>query len=377
MNKLLIISALLCLLSCAEENLIEQEPRPVQILTESLQNRFEKKNETIRIIKGTSSGRMGGKVDAELTLIGELAPPSVDGDILQATSVERTGDLVLVSYNFQGEEYLGALDLINKDLELKAQIVMGDADINQVMVKDKDVYIVGSTSSLPGYTSFIERIELDKNNESFEWHNQRMGLGSYVANSVFVLDDGVFVTSGNSKELGGGLYKLSRSLDMEIYRPIQDARWVTGKGKEIYTLSGDPGYVMEWEKDDLEYEGEFYHNGNPQMESKITMDVTNKYIYVAGGHAGLLVYDDDGEFVQQLEFSDNSITNAVSAENGLVFISNGEGGIYIADHDKANIEVVGKLDLDFGESVNHIELKGKYLYVASGVGGVKLIELNK
>jgi len=64
---------------------------------------------------------------------------------------------------------------------------------------------------------------------------------------------------------------------------------------------------------------------------------------------------------------DANLTNAVSAEGDLLFISNGEGGVYVAQADTPfeqdwgetlhAITVLGKLRFNVLQSVNHVAYK--------------------
>src|SRR2546422_8017447 len=53
----------------------------------------------------------GGSLN--LKLKAEVAPPTVGGQVLQATSVSMVGNLAVVSYNMIGNPYLGAVDVID------------------------------------------------------------------------------------------------------------------------------------------------------------------------------------------------------------------------------------------------------------------------
>jgi hypothetical protein len=81
------------------------------------------------------------------------------------------------------------------------------------------------------------------------------------------------------------------------------------------------------------------------------------------------------------------VTNAVSAEGDLLFISNGEAGVYVAqvinttfDQDwgetRHTINVLGKLQFGPMESVNHVAYQDGLLIVASGLGGLKVVRLS-
>ncbi|MEO1254420.1 MAG: hypothetical protein AAFY41_05980, partial [Bacteroidota bacterium] len=181
---------------------------------------------------------------------------------------------------------------------------------------------------------------------------------------------------GDDEATGGGVYRFSSNMDQSGYQPIQDARWVEGKGSKVYCVAGEPSMIFEMDRNNLNVSNKFEHAAETLPESKQTIDIDGNNIFVAGGEKGVFVYNIKGELKANLTFDDNSITNAVSAEKGKLFISNGEGGVYVAKYKKDEIEVIGKLSLGTNESVNHILLHDDYLYVASGLGGVKMIEID-
>lgn len=336
-----------------------------------LNKRMTSLNKTVTV-QSTENGR--GKQDFELVLKGELAPPSIDGNVLQATSITKKGNLLAVSYNFRGETYSGGIDLLTDELEVTSQALYSDADINDLTFLGNNLYFVGSTSTLD-IPAFIEKIGFDQGKGTFNSDGSiRESLGSYAANSVLEVGSDIYATSGNLSSQGGGLYQLSSSLEKKSYQPIEDAKWVSNYGKSMVCVAGAPNMIYSFDKDGLKEEGDFSHEGLPLEEAKMTVDVDKDLVFIAGGENGVLVYNMDGKLEGHITFSDNSITNAVSAEKDRLFISNGEGGVYVASY-KKDIEIIGKLDLDTKESVNHILVHDDYLYVASGLGGVKMIEI--
>jgi len=81
-----------------------------------------------------------------------------------------------------------------------------------------------------------------------------------------------------------------------------------------------------------------------------------------------------------------SYTNSVSSDGKLIFTANGEYGFRVFEvpgNDFQDTElkayypydehVVG----DFNYSANHVEYKSNYLFVACGVGGVEIFQLEK
>ncbi len=79
------------------------------------------------------------------------------------------------------------------------------------------------------------------------------------------------------------------------------------------------------------------------------------------------------------------VTNAVAVDDDLLFISNGEAGVYVAQgsedldetgsEEQQQITLLGRLRLDDLQSVNHVAYKEKYLIIGSGLGGLKTVEI--
>lgn len=335
----------------------------------ALSARMTDKNEAITIVS-SDAGKVA--MDLKLTLKAELEPPKVGGQLLQATSIYESKGGFVVSYNFAGDAYHGGIDLIDNKVRLKSEIQFKDADVNDITILGNDVFFVGGTSSLET-SAFVEKVSIRKGVFSLDG-NIREGVGSYTANSITNSESVLYVSSGNDEASGGGVYAFDENLTQKGFSGVQDARWVMEADGVVYCLSGNPSLIRTFNSA-LDGRGKFEHKAFSSAESKMTIDVDEELIFVAGGEQGLLVYDLEGNLQSQYSFDENSVTNAVTAEDGTVFVSNGEGGVHVASYEDKEIKIIGKLELNSDESVNHILLKGKKLYVASGLGGVKLIQL--
>lgn len=79
------------------------------------------------------------------------------------------------------------------------------------------------------------------------------------------------------------------------------------------------------------------------------------------------------------------VANAVSVDDDVMFISFGEAGVYAVQADEdfnasgsegpVNLTVLGKLQFGSLQSVNHVSFKENYLYIASGLGGLKIVRV--
>lgn len=370
-KALAFITILALITSCNTDDVEASRDIEINNDQEALSARMIEKNQTINI-NYNESGKKSKEL--KLTLKAQLIPPTVDSNLLQATSVSLSGGSFLVSYNMAGETYHGGIDLIDGNLKLKSEIQFNDADINDVTIIGSAAYFAGGTSSLES-PAFVEKISIKKGVFSLD-DNARINIGSYTATSITNSGQSIYVTSGNDKSQGGGIYQLTKDLAQQNYQGIEDARWVAEADGVVYCLSGNPASVNSFDTN-LIAQFDFEHMAPSDAESKMTMDIDDELIFIAGGDKGLLVYDLEGNFVSQYEFDDNSITNAVTSDNGIVFISNGEGGVHVASYEDEEITMLGKLELDDHESVNHILHRGNKLYVASGLGGIKMIEVKK
>ena len=81
-----------------------------------------------------------------------------------------------------------------------------------------------------------------------------------------------------------------------------------------------------------------------------------------------------------------SVTNAVDGAGKYIYISNGEAGVYVATASQTledmtgdqtvTLTVLGKLRFANLQSVNHVAFDGSTLVIASGLGGVKVANVN-
>lgn len=317
--------------------------------------------------------------DFELVLEGELDAPQIDGRTLQAVSVSNAGERIFVSYNYAGESYLGGVDYITQDLVLKASIHYTDAEVNAVTIGGNHLYMAGATAlDSPAY---IESVRFSGNGFSLET-NERASLGSYASTSVLYHKDELYVTTGNDETNGGGLYHLDAELNILGYTPLHDARWVMDYGDYVLVAQGTPGTISAFEGESVDPVGSFAFEGANSAEAKTTIDIADERILIAAGEDGVRIHDlADGKFLYSITFEEiHAVANAVTAHNGLIFISNGTN-VYVASYDQGDKQqapvVLGKIEFDDELSANHVLYRAGRMYVASGMGGVKMVKVIK
>ena len=338
-----------------------------------------------------------GKVAAfSLRLVAAVSPPVVDGQVLQATSVSMRGNFAIVSYGMQGPDYVGAVDVFNitnaKRPVLKSSAVFEDADVNSVAYFDSDVYMAQATGDPTfEYPSVMEVLGLQGFNLILE-DNQRVGLSSYAGTGIASTGSAVYATSGNT----GGLEVVNPTTwQADQMLELHDARWVDVEGGKIVVAQGTPGQISVFDEATLSPLGTYAFTGADVAESKTTVEVIGGKAFIAAGPGGVQVLSvNTGAVLGSVPRPDPAslgldpsvvVTNAVSADDDLLFISNGEAGVYVAEGETnfdatgseapQNLTLLGQLQFDALQSVNHVAYKNRYLIVAAGLGGLKIVEV--
>ena len=339
-----------------------------------------------------------------LTLVAEILPPIVDGQVVQATSVTlRNNAEGLVSYNMQGAPRLGAVDFIKRfnssTPSLTSSITFNDSDVNAVASDGSFVYTVVATNDVNYlYPAVLERIKIIGNSLTLQ-DNSRTPLVSYAGTSVLPADKVIYTTSGNTGNVSGFD---DMNLDLLGEFSLDDARWVAldDENKRIVVAQGTPGRLSIFKEKtfpggSMEFQNTFTFPGANVPESKSTVEVAGGKAFIAAGPEGVQIMClDNGQIIGSIPRPDPAslgldpsvvVTNAVSVDEELIFISNGEAGVYVARgsdnfHDNncntPSITMLGKLRFDDLQSANHVAYRSGYLYVAAGLGGVKIVRVS-
>ncbi len=332
-----------------------------------------------------------------LTLVAEITPPTIDGQVLQATSVVMRGDIAIVSYNVRGAQYLGGIDVFNISARSKPKLLsealFNDTDINSISIDQGTAYAAAASGS-SGFAdpAVFEVIQMRTGRLVLDGY-QRLPLASFAGTGVLALGNTIYLTSGD----GGGLSAFDEtSLTMTSSVDLHDARWVDAEGGKLVVVQGTPGQISVYDQSSLSLPPRTYSfTGADIAESKSTLEVVGGKAFIAAGSGGVQILSvNTGTVVGTVPRPDPAsvgldpakvVTNAVAVDENLLFISNGEAGVYVAQgsvdfdltgsDDPQQITLLGKLRFGDLESVNHVAYKGRYLIIASGLGGLKIVKL--
>ncbi|KAB2920997.1 MAG: hypothetical protein F9K22_14630 [Bacteroidetes bacterium] len=343
-------------------------------------------------------GKRSAPAAFSLTLKYDLAPPTVGGKEVQATSVHMSSTHAHISYNLQGAAYGGAVDILfllfggSWGAYPISTASFEGTDVSSIRYDDGYVYLAEATSEakFDPYTAVMERIKTSLLHTLTVADNKRTPLQSFVATSVGSDETHLYATTGNT----GYLYRIDKkSLLPTDSVSLSDARWVDVDDKYVVVMQGTPGRLAVFSKSTLAPVKTISIGGATIPESKSTVQLIGGKALVAAGDGGVKLVDlASGTVVGSLPRVTVSkldpsvtVTNAVSASGKYVFIANGEAGVYVAEASKdleestgsasISLKYVGKLRFDDLQSVNHVAYNGSHLIVASGTGGVKIVRV--
>lgn len=346
----------------------------------------------------------------DLTLIAEVDAPVVDGIRTQATMVDIFGNSAraAVSYNIQGAGYTGAVDAIQvtssprNSIRVRSGIKFTNAKANAVYMNNNELWLAQATNdpsiTQNGSNSVARKFRISGFN--INDNPIHAGVQGFAANSIHVSDGLIYVTSGSN----AGLTIFNQNLNEQIdFVPIPNARWVDTDDNRIVVLSGNPNtgngtlHVLNKSDRSVIHDDPPTFAGADTPEAKNTVEIKGDLAVVAAGKSGTHFIDlTTGDLLATIPVPDASAlglnpdvveTNAVSADEEFIFISNGEAGVFVAEAsvdldqyitgNPLSVELLGYLQFDAFQSANHVAYRNKTLFVAAGLGGVKAVKLNR
>lgn len=333
------------------------------------------------------AGRMLAEAsELPLVLVSKVAAPTYKDKTLRATHVDIDGKYAYVSYNTEGETYLGAVEIFDisdiNNPKITEQAIFTQADISSIEYKNGKLYLAAAVdidSDAP-VTSPANLITVSVSGGKFSSDFKFTSLPGFVATDVVNTNSNTAVSSGNDGIIGlfDGSQNAGNSSKME------DLRAVAFGNDKLAVLSGktgvhilDPNSLSELINIPLASDSD---------GAKRTLDIASDgYLYASEGASGAGIYNmTSGALIQKLAIpirpedvdAGDIVTNAVSVDKGLLFMANGAAGISISDvNDIKAIKQFGVLDLD--GSSNFVRNEENYVFVATGFGGLQILKINK
>ena len=334
-----------------------------------------------------------GEEFLELVLVSEVTPPVHEGITLQATDVQIENDFAYVSYNVAGETFLGGVDIFDVSDPstplLVSNALFTDTDVNGIAIDGEFLYLASSTLN-PLYSSYaiLERVPLLNGRLTAE--STVIDIPSWAATDVDVNDTYVYVTSGADNGYVSILAKDTMAKVDSV--AVDDARGVYTEttSNEVAVVAGTPARLYMF----VDTFAPTAHtlDGATIPFSKSTVEVWSKNAIMALGDGGTqIVNTESGNVLHTIPqpIVDGlapavTVTNAASTTNKLIFMACGQAGVYISAISKGSLSGVnnssefnnvGSFSFGNEQSANHVTYRGENLFVASGLGGIKIIHV--
>ena len=341
-----------------------------------------------------------------LTLVGTLAPPTVNGAQVQASDITVNGTKVYMAYNTAGAVQAGAIDVIDISnpsvLTLPSQALYPTSDIHKVYVKGTSLYAAGATSDNGGGGN-LQKITLDANGKLtstassvFLRSAASASVPAYAGTSVVAAGSYIYALSGNN----GGLSILNNSdLSTVGFTALPDARDISfdSTSSSLYAVTGKTASAESLIKH-YDLNGGALSSGNVTLsngvidEAKSTISTGATFQIGTNGYGGArLICLSTGAILGTAPnptvsglTADKTTANAAAFGAGYMFVANGEAGVTIysvntpiilSGCNLVTITYLGRFSLGTNASANNLFYTNGYLVVATGQMGFKIIKV--
>ncbi|MBT8280930.1 MAG: hypothetical protein KJO16_05085 [Muriicola sp.] len=398
--RLIFLSTFFVMVSCSDETSIFIDEQQSNILAEndavvlSGSVSFENAGVLEISVDENYSGKRSSKAMDELAgnypmvLIGQINPPTYGSiNSLTAAHVFVEDDFAYVAYNTAGEDYAGAIDIVDvndpNNPTLTSRVVYTNADINSLQFKNGYLYAVGGLDATASFTastnSFITKIPVFggvMDTDAGVIYGFQPGDN---ATDIVIDDKEAYVTSGKDGSIT--IYD-TKDLDVKKEESYSDLRSLAIFDNRVAVLDASIGIrVLDdnlKEKDEISIDTDF------GQYTKRTIDFVEDKIIVAEGAKGAGVYSyDSGTLLQYIPIiidplnppTGDVVNNAVAINEDMVLMANGGAGLSVSD-DKGDLtQPYGVIQLD--GSINFVQTRGDYAFAASGQEGLQIIKLNR
>lgn len=322
----------------------------------------------------------------------EVDAPVYEGNTLQATHVRILDHYAFVTYNTQGSKYLGGLDVFDvSDISNPTIIwnaVFKNADVSSVDYYNDKLYIVGAfdlDADAPSHLktpAMLEVLSL-QSDRSIAKVDTILDLSAYAGTDVRVNEQAIYTTSGSN----GYLKVFDHKYKVVDTLKLDHARAVDVNNSKIYVLQGQPGRLNVYNQADASFVTTYAVGDANQAEAKSGVVASSKYLFAALNEGGMQMLNLDGSLKQLVpkpvtpagEDPNNFVSNSVSIFNDLVLIANGEAGLYVGgliSSKKDSLAIMGKVAFSDGASTNFVVANDSVIFVATGRGGLKILSVS-
>ena len=325
------------------------------------------------------------------TLIAESLSPEYEGRTIQATHVDIYDNYAFVSFNMKGAEYLGGVQVFDVSIPenpmIISEAILPHIDVSSLEYFGNKLFLAGAYDPTVNDTTYTTPAVIDILNLNSAMQitgtDTIIDISSYVGTDITVGNSNgstmIMCTTGDN---GGLMIYNASTFSMEFEEELPDARAVQLYDGKAYVLKNNPGEIVVYENNTVLVKYPLLANLTP--DSKSELDVNDQGIFAAMNAGGLQYQKEDGTNVQLIpkphiiegELEENYVTNSVTVNNELVLIGNGGAGVYVgyvSEQSNDSIVLLGKMKFERSESVNFVHSEDNLIFVASGLGGLKIL----
>ncbi len=331
------------------------------------------------------------------TLVGEIPPLTTPSGLeIRATFVGVIGDRAYVTYNREGEQFIGGVEVV--DISNPAypvvisQALFDDTDLVALAVDQSNSFIYLTGARNPDISQFdspaiLERMQLDAG--LLTNITTCYDVQSWVTNGIALSNDWICLSSGNASGAGqeGGIGSVAlsdSSLNVLSWDGFNNSQFVTSDDDRIVALQiGASSMLRVYDRynTDLNMETSFPLPAIGPVDGKNNIALDGNLAWIAMGTEGVTcIRLVDGSPVNWIDAPDpgsanpdDYISNGVSVDDDYLYIANGGGGLYICPLSAESGELsVGGI-WDFQSSANFVSVHQDMVFVASGAGGLKIL----
>ena len=383
--------------SCADQTTVFNDPQDEIILENSLSNlESSVQYDNAGVLDIYEAATINGKSnktaidlagDYPLTLVAQIAAPSREGSQLTASHVAIEGNYAYVAYNTVEDGFSGAIDIIRisdpNNPVITGRLFYLNVDVNTIAYDNGFIFVAGGVdselSTRATSNSLIARLATSGGTFNLNAGIDYAFQMGFNATDIKVIGNSILVGSGKDGALG---FYNKNDLAPISEAPFFDIRAIALNGSEIAILDASKG--VSFLSQDLQITQEIPIDCDFGVATKRTLDFFGDNIAVSEGPDGAGLYNaSTGSYVKHIPImtspngvdTSDIVTNGVAANENLLFIANGGGGLSLAEIRNGSTEVVGVLELE--GSINYVQSRGDYLFAAAGKGGFQIIKLNR
>jgi len=359
---------------------------------DTLNERIQLVNEPI-VLDSTLSKSQFTK--PEYSLVANVKSPKINGKRLSATSIELRANKVYISYHLYGNEYAGAVDIIDIKDEDKPCIIstayFKNADINALDIEEngKKLWVTGgrdintfTPNSDEQNGAMLGELHIDK--DKFDDDDYReVPLPSFSGNDIVdAPGNKLFVatgaTGGGYFEVDKGRFKVTNSIYKNFAKSI-DRRQGDIIGLNLANDHKATFTIMDYNNNSVDDINTPFTVA--PVDGKNVLEHRASITYAALGDQGVKGYKFNNESEPVYEFKPlgEDVSNGVTVDGQYVYIANGTDGLFITTiASSGNKEPEEVYSWKGGNgSANFVKTDGNFIILANGIDGLNILKKGK